>query len=115
MMFDVRLGRQRLAVVDPPHNGSPMTRDDFTFTIGDEELVVRKRWETASIANDVLVALWFVIGSVLFFWEETSLAATWFFLVGSLQFLARPVIRLRRRVHLRRIRGDRYTDDAQDY
>ena len=92
-----------------------MTRDDLTFTIGHEELVVRQRWETASIVNDVLVALWFVIGSALFLWESTTLVATWFFLIGSLQFLARPVIRLRRRVHLRRIQGDRYTDDSQDY
>ncbi|MBA5847682.1 hypothetical protein M0655_15020 [Gordonia amicalis] len=30
------------------------------------------------------------------------------------QLLARPVFRLRRRIHLRRLRGDRYTDDAED-
>ncbi len=77
-----------------------MTYNNLTFTVGREEVVVRQRWETASI---------------LFFWESTSLAATWFFLVGSIQFLGRPVIRLRRRIHLRRLRGDRYTDDAQDY
>ncbi|MCK8613510.1 YrhK family protein [Gordonia sp. C13] len=92
-----------------------MAHNDLTFTIGREELVVRQRWETASIANDALIAVWFVVGSILFFWESTSLVATWFFLVGSIQFLARPVIRLRRRIHLRRLRGDRYTDDAQDY
>lgn len=92
-----------------------MAQNDLTFTIGREELVVRQRWETASIANDALIAVWFVVGSILFFWESTSLAATWFFLVGSIQFLGRPVIRLRRRIHLRRLRGDRYTDDAQDY
>ncbi|MCZ4580378.1 YrhK family protein [Gordonia amicalis] len=92
-----------------------MTHNDLTVTIGREELVVRQRWETASIANDALIAIWFVIGSILFFWEDTTLTATWFFLVGSIQFLARPVIRLRRRIHLRRLRGDRYTDDAEDY
>lgn len=74
-----------------------------TLHLGHDELVIRRKWETASIVNDVLVALWFVIGSVLFFWESTTTAATWFFLVGSLQFLARPVIRLSRRVHLQRI------------
>lgn len=78
----------------------------LTFTIGREELVVRQRYEVLSIVNDILVALWFVIGSVLFFWESTTTTATWFFLVGSLQFLARPVIRLSRRVHLQRIGSD---------
>ena len=78
----------------------------LTLHLGHDELVIRRKWETASIVNDVLVALWFVIGSVLFFWESTTTTATWFFLVGSLQFLARPVIRLTRRIHLQRIGSD---------
>ena len=58
--------------------------------IGHEELVIRKRYEALSIANDVLIALWFLVGSVLFFWESTTIAATWCFLLGSIEFLARP-------------------------
>ena len=81
-------------------------KTDLTMRIGDDEFVIRQRYETLSIANDVLTALWFVVGSVLFFWESTQLAATWMFLAGSLEFLARPLIRLARRVHLRQIRGD---------
>ena len=83
--------------------------------VGHEEIVIRRRYETLSIANDVLIALWFVTGSVLFFWKETSLVATWFFLLGSLEFLARPAIRLARRVHLQRVRGDKGADDSYDY
>ncbi len=79
--------------------------------VGDDELVIRRRYETLSIANDVLIALWFVAGSVLFFWESTSRAATWMFLLGSIEFLARPVLRLARRVHLQRVRGDHHEDD----
>jgi hypothetical protein len=83
--------------------------------LGHEEIVVRRRYETLSIANDVLIALWFVAGSVLFFWESTTLIATWFFLLGSLEFLARPAIRLARRVHLRRVRGSDHVDDDASY
>ncbi|MEJ8280004.1 YrhK family protein [Pseudonocardia spirodelae] len=77
----------------------------LTFTIGHEELVVRRRYEVLSIVNDILVALWFVVGSVLFFSESTTYAGTWLFLVGSVELMVRPVIRLTRRVHLRRISG----------
>lgn len=32
--------------------------------VGSEELVIRRRHEVLSIVNDILVAVWFVIGSV---------------------------------------------------
>ena len=75
---------------------------DLKLQVGDDELVIRQRYEALSIANDVLIALWFVAGSVLFFWESTTRTATWMFLAGSIEFLARPLIRLLRRVHLQR-------------
>lgn len=65
-----------------------------------------------SIANDVLIALWFIAGSILFFSESTATAATWLFLLGSVELLLRPAVRLARLIHLRRISsGD---PDAED-
>ncbi|PRX47734.1 YrhK-like protein [Prauserella shujinwangii] len=82
---------------------------------GHEELVIRQRYEVASIVNDLLIAVWFVIGSVLFFSESTATAGTWLFLLGSVQLLIRPVIRLRRRVHLRRLASGTPTETARDF
>ncbi|WP_299569510.1 YrhK family protein [uncultured Williamsia sp.] len=92
-----------------------MTDRDLTIRIGHDELIVRQRWEVASIVNDILIAVWFVIGSILFFWASTTYAATWFFLVGSVQLMVRPGIRLSRRVHLTRIRGVAAADSDEDY
>jgi hypothetical protein len=75
----------------------------LVFTVGHEELVIRRRYEVASIVNDILVALWFLIGSVLFFSDATTYAGTWLFVLGSVELLIRPVIRLSRRVHLQRL------------
>lgn len=57
--------------------------NELTVTIGHEELVIRQRWEVVSIVNDILIAVWFIIGSTLFFHESTTAAGTWLFLIGS--------------------------------
>lgn len=72
--------------------------------IGREELLIRQRYEVASIANDILIALWFIVGSLLFFSSAETTAGTWCFLLGSVELLVRPVLRLSRQVHLRRLR-----------
>ncbi len=89
---------------------------ETTFTIGHEELVVRQRWEVVSIVNDILIAVWFIIGSILFFSESTTTVGTWLFLVGSIELLIRPMIRLARRVHVQRVRQDTVgSDSSYDY
>ncbi|GAA2336136.1 hypothetical protein GCM10009854_10060 [Saccharopolyspora halophila] len=83
--------------------------------IGREELVIRQRYEVLSIVNDLLIALWFVVGSVLFFWDSTVEAGTWLFLLGSVQLMIRPIIRLHRRVKLRRISAGTPAETARDF
>lgn len=48
-------------------------------------------------------AVSFVVGSVLFFYESEQLLATWFFLVGSILFAARPTVTVLREYHLARL------------
>ncbi|WP_110685459.1 YrhK family protein [Salinicola aestuarinus] len=83
-------------------NQQPRTK---TLHFGHDELVIRQRYETLSIVNDVLIGIWFVVGSFLFFFESLTYYGTWLFLIGSLEMLIRPVIRLTRRLHLTRRRG----------
>ena len=45
---------------------------------------------------DFGAATCFVIGSVLFFYQSLQTAGTWFFLVGSVLFAAKPSLRLAR-------------------
>jgi hypothetical protein len=93
----------------------PGSSRSVTITIGDEELVIRHKYEVASIVNDIMVAAWFVVGSVLFFSKSTTTAGTWLFLVGSIQLMIRPLIRLGRRVHLTRIGSGAPGDTGRDY
>ncbi|MVZ91121.1 hypothetical protein GQF49_11670 [Microbacter sp. ANSKLAB05] len=95
-------------------SGPSPDSSSLRLPVGREEVVINDRYETLSIANDVLIALFFLVGSVLFFFDSTQTIGTWLFLLGSLEFLARPAIRLARRVHLKRI-GTASGNHGSDY
>ena len=90
-----------------PDDSDPDARQnkDVLIRIGRDELLIRQRYETVSIINDIVAGLLFVVGSALFFSPATTYAATWLFLIGSVSMLLRPTIRLTRRVHLTRQHG----------
>ncbi len=96
----------------------PMTTGPrpLTIHIGHAELITRRRYEVLSIINDIFVALWFIVGSILFFSDATTIAGTWCFLAGSVELLIRPIIRLSRRIHLVRIAGPAGSyESSQDF
>ncbi|MEU2604110.1 YrhK family protein [Streptomyces albus] len=97
-----------------PHHPTGRT---LTLHIGHEELVVRRRYEAASVVNDALIAAWFLVGSVMFLSPDWTRTGTWFFILGSIELMIRPVIRLSRQLHLTRIRGgvQGTTVSDQDY
>lgn len=74
--------------------------------LGHEELVIRQRYETVSIVNDLLIGGWFLVGSFFFFSPALTHVGTWLFVLGSIEMLIRPAIRFTRRVHLRRYHPD---------
>jgi hypothetical protein len=96
--------------VNDPAASTPKVR-----RIGHGELLLRRRYEVASIVNDMLIAAWFIVGSVLFFSERTATAGTWMFLLGSIELAIRPAIRLIRHVHLRRTQVSGPRESDQDF
>lgn len=75
----------------------------WVVEFGEHELIIRQRYEVISIVNDILIGLWFVVGSILFFFDSLVYAGTWLFVIGSVEMLVRPTIRLTRRIHLGRM------------
>jgi hypothetical protein len=80
----------------------------LTLTVGDEQLVVRRRYEMISIVNDFFIASWFLSGSVFFLYPSMEKVAIWLFIIGSAQFLIRPTIRLLAHLHIRRVPDSRW-------
>jgi len=62
-------------------------------------------FEILHTAADFSAAVFFVIGSVLFFFDSAQTAAIICFLVGSVFFLAKPSIRLARELWLAKAHG----------
>lgn len=72
----------------------------FTLRIGQRALVVARRYEMASIINDLFIALWFTLGSIFILYNSLERAGIWLFIIGSAQLLIRPTIRIAHRVQL---------------
>lgn len=98
------------------HPAGPSHQDEVV-RIGDHELVIRQRYEVVSILNDVLIGVWFLIGSFFFFSSSLMTIGTCLFVLGSVEMLIRPGIRLARHLHLKRLRPDarRPTETAMDF
>lgn len=101
-------GRRYNAAVTttPDRHGPGDSGGPLVLRVGRDELVIRQRYETLSIVNDLLIGTWFLIGSFFFFSSSLSYAGTWLFVVGSVEMLIRPLIRFTRRVHLQRYHPD---------
>ncbi|AGF71323.1 YrhK family protein [Corynebacterium halotolerans] len=61
------------------------------------------RFEIFHTVVDFTAAFLFIIGSVLFFFEQTKIPGTYCFLFGSIFFAAKPAIRLAREISLARL------------
>lgn len=90
-------------VRSPQPESSAEGASSLTIRIGPQELVIRRRYEAGSIVNDVLIGLWFLIGSVFFFFDSLTRAGTVLFVIGSVEMLIRPVVRLARHLRLQRL------------
>ncbi len=65
--------------------------------------VIEQRYEWVHILNDFLLGVWFLAGSIFFFFKNLMVIGTWCFTLGSAQILIGPVIRIINKLHLRRL------------
>lgn len=84
-----------------------MTKDnsELDIDIGRHQIRIQRRYDAAGAFNDFLIALWFLVGSIFFLDSELMETGTWLFIIGSGQFLLRPMIKLTSLVHLGRFQG----------
>ncbi|SHM99175.1 YrhK family protein [Gracilibacillus kekensis] len=58
--------------------------------------------------NDIIIAIWFIIGSILFYFESIKTYGVTLFVLASFQLLIKPTIRLIHEVRAKKHYGEEY-------
>ncbi len=66
------------------------------------KVIIEQRYEWLYIFNDLMLGVWFVVGSILFFYKQLTYWGTWLFLIGSAQMMIRPGIQMAHKLHMRK-------------
>jgi heme O synthase-like polyprenyltransferase len=78
--------------------------------MGRHDLFFKKGYEVFYTINELLLGMWFLIGSVFFYFETMKTWGVTLFVLGSVQMLIRPTIRLVHRFHLRKHYENEYEE-----
>jgi len=79
----------------------------------DRQRHIYAAFEIAYTFVDFIAALCFIVGSVMFFFENWQTFGTWLFLIGSICFALKPTLRLVRELKLAAMGDD--TDLAKRF
>lgn len=85
------------------NNGNTgVEQQDYRLNLNFDEhkIIIHHRYEWIHILNDIIIAVWFFIGSIFFFYSSLTDAGTWLFVIGSGQMMVRPVIRIAHKIHV---------------
>lgn len=76
---------------------------ELNLDIGTEHIVVQRRYEALGAVNDLLIAVWFLVGSFFFLNDSLVESGTWLFIVGSAQLIIKPLIKLVSLIHVGKV------------
>ena len=76
---------------------------EFDLDIGSEHIVIQRRYEALGALNDLLIAVWFLIGSFFFLNDSLIESGTWLFIAGSAQLIIKPLIKLTSLIHVSKV------------
>ena len=65
---------------------------------------INEIYEWLHILNDLLIGIYFLVGSIFFLYPDLENAGIWLFIIGSGQMLLGPVLRTLNKVYARTIR-----------
>lgn len=63
-------------------------------------------YELVYTTVDFMAAMFFVSGSIMFFFEDWQSTGTWMFLIGSILFATKPTLRFAREMQLKALGYD---------
>jgi len=64
------------------------------------KVVIHERYEKLHIVSELLLGIWFLVGSIMFFFAHWTYWGTWLFVLGSAQMIVGPLIRIVHKMHI---------------
>jgi hypothetical protein len=80
--------------------------NEFELDLGQEHIMIQRRYEALGALNDFLIAVWFLVGSFFFLSNSLVESGTWLFIVGSAQLLIKPILKLFSLIHVSKVYKD---------
>jgi hypothetical protein len=90
-------------VYNQANGGRVSQSGEVDVDVGNDHIVIQRRYEALGAFNDLLIAVWFLIGSFFFLNESLVESGTWLFIVGSAQLIIKPLIKLISLLHVNRV------------
>lgn len=75
-------------------------RPEFDLDLGHRHVVIQRRYEALGAVNDLLIAIWFLTGSIFFLNKSLAESGTWLFILGCTQLLIKPALKLSSLIHV---------------
>ena len=83
-------------------NAQTQSKEEYVdIQMGHHDLFFKKGYQVFYTVNEFLLGLFFLIGSIFFYFESLKTWGVSLFVLGSLQMLIRPTIRLIHRFDLK--------------
>ena len=83
--------------------GMNSSNNQWVLDLGQKHIIIQRRYEMLGAINDLLIAVWFLIGSFFFLTASLVESGTWLFVVGGAQLLIKPTLKLISLVHVSRV------------
>lgn len=85
-------------------NTMEIQQGDETIRVNFQQrrVVIQERYEWLHIVNDLMLGLWFIVGSFMFFSDKWTYWGTWLFVAGSAQMMIGPLLRIAHKIHMRK-------------
>lgn len=65
-----------------------MRKREAEIDLGSDHIIIERRYRALGALNDLLIAVWFLIGSIFFFYDSLMTGGTWLFLAGSIHLFS---------------------------
>ncbi len=76
---------------------------EWDLDLAHRHVVIQRRYEALGALNDLMIAVWFLIGSTFFLDKTLVESGTWLFIAGCIQLLIKPALKLSSLIHVGRV------------